>query len=44
MKNLKLKAAHAALDLSQQDLADKVGVLIFGNIYQKPGYTLPGGA
>ena len=26
MKNLKLKAARAALDLSQQDLADKVGV------------------
>ena len=26
MKNLKLKVARAALDLSQQDLADKVGV------------------
>ena len=26
MKNLKLKAARAALDMSQQDLADKVGV------------------
>ena len=26
MKNLKIKAARAALDLSQQDLADKVGV------------------
>ena len=26
MRNLKLKAARAALDLSQQDLADKVGV------------------
>ncbi|MCR4813392.1 MAG: helix-turn-helix transcriptional regulator [Lachnospiraceae bacterium] len=26
MKNLKLKAARAALDLSQQDLADKIGV------------------
>ena len=26
MKNLKLKAARAALDLSQQDLADNVGV------------------
>lgn len=26
MKNLKLKAARAALDLSQQDLADKVCV------------------
>ena len=26
MKNLKLKAARAALDLSQQELADKVGV------------------
>ncbi|MBR6898325.1 MAG: helix-turn-helix transcriptional regulator [Lachnospiraceae bacterium] len=26
MKNLRLKAARAALDLSQQDLADKVGV------------------
>ena len=26
MKNLQLKAARAALDLSQQDLADKVGV------------------
>ena len=26
MKNLKLKAARAALYLSQQDLADKVGV------------------
>ena len=26
MKNLKLKAARAALDLSHQDLADKVGV------------------
>ena len=26
MNNLKLKAARAALDLSQQDLADKVGV------------------
>ena len=26
MKNMKLKAARAALDLSQQDLADKVGV------------------
>ena len=25
-KNLKLKAARAALDLSQQELADKVGV------------------
>ena len=26
MKNLKLKSARAALDLSQQELADKVGV------------------
>ncbi len=26
MKNLKLKAARASMDLSQQDLADKVGV------------------
>ena len=26
MKNLKLKSARAALDLSQQQLADKVGV------------------
>ena len=26
MQNLKLKAARAALDLSQQELADKVGV------------------
>ncbi|MBQ3583535.1 MAG: helix-turn-helix transcriptional regulator [Lachnospiraceae bacterium] len=26
MKNLKLKAARAALDLSQQELATKVGV------------------
>ena len=26
MKNLKLKAARAALDLSQQELAEKVGV------------------
>ena len=26
MKNLKLKAARAAMDMSQQDLADKVGV------------------
>ena len=26
MKNLKLNSARAALDLSQQDLADKVGV------------------
>ena len=26
MKNLKLKAARAAMDFSQQDLADKVGV------------------
>lgn len=26
MKNLKVKAARAAKDLSQQDLADKVGV------------------
>lgn len=26
MKNLRLKAARAALDLSQQALADKVGV------------------
>ena len=26
MKNLKLKAARAGLDLSQQELADKVGV------------------
>ena len=26
MKNLKLKSARAALDRSQQDLADKVGV------------------
>jgi len=26
LKNLKLKSARAALDLSQQELADKVGV------------------
>ena len=26
MKNLKLKSSRAALDLSQQELADKVGV------------------
>ena len=26
MKNLRLKAARAALDMSQQDLANKVGV------------------
>lgn len=26
MKNLRLKSARAAMDLSQQDLADKVGV------------------
>lgn len=26
MKNLRLKAARAALDMSQQDLADKVSV------------------
>ena len=26
MKNLRLKAARAALDMSQQDLADKAGV------------------
>ena len=26
MKNLRLKAARAGLDISQQDLADKVGV------------------
>lgn len=26
MKNLKLKSARVALDMSQQDLADKVGV------------------
>jgi len=26
MKNLKLKSARAAMDLSQQDLAEKVGV------------------
>jgi len=26
MKNLKLKSARAALDWSQQDLADKVGI------------------
>ena len=26
MKNLKLKSARAALDMSQQDLADAVGV------------------
>ena len=26
MKNLKLKSARAALDLSQQELAEKVGV------------------
>ena len=27
MKNLKLKSARAALDLSQQQLAEKVGVI-----------------
>ncbi len=26
MKNLRMKSARAALDMSQQDLADKVGV------------------
>ncbi len=26
MKNLRLKAARAGMDMSQQDLADKVGV------------------
>lgn len=26
MKNLKMKSARAALDMSQQELADKVGV------------------
>ena len=26
MKNLKLKAARAAMDMSQQELADRVGV------------------
>lgn len=26
MKNLKLKAARASMDMSQQELADKVGV------------------
>lgn len=26
MKNLKMKSARAALDMSQQDLAEKVGV------------------
>ena len=41
MKNLKLKAARAALDLSQQDLADKVGVSRQAVAKWEAGETVP---
>lgn len=41
MKNLKMKSARAALDLSQQDLADKVGVSRQTIVAIEKGYYNP---